>query len=175
MSGKVLLLFPIAIFLSGCSGPGQARHPQCQELKEDAYGDRIGAAFSGLYMDRVEANIADRQYEQCEQMFDLVQYQAQLQQEQAKTEAQVKEQERKNAIAERLKSQETQEKLRAASLGDLVNCEMAVQNSTDTHPEDVIAMVSYVCEREIDRRVDNGMVSRDKVNKMLNQTNKKGA
>jgi len=134
-----------------------------------AYGDRIGAAFSERYIDRVEANIADRRYERCEEMFDLAQYNAQLQQEQAQAQAATQAQERQKLLVERSNSPEMQEKLKSASLGDLVKCEKAVQNKDDNHAADVKAMVSYICEREIDRRVDSGLVSRDKINKMLNQ------
>lgn len=162
-----LLPLAVAVLLSGCVG--NARHPQCQDLKGEAFGAKLGAAVSGRYLDRAEANIADGRYERCEEMFDLAQYNAQLQQEQAQAQAAAQAQERKTLLVERANSPEMQEKLKSASLGDLVKCEKAVQNNNDNHAADVKAMVSYICEREIDRRVDSGVVSRDKINKMLNQ------
>lgn len=174
MTSKVLFLFPFALLLSGCSGPGQARHQQCQGLKDDAYGEQWGAALSGG-VGKFRAQIDQARYEQCEQMFDLAQYQAQLQQEQATAQAKELEQERHNLLMEKLNSKEIKDKLRSAPLADLVKCEKAVQNNDDIHATDVKSMVSYICEREVERRVDKGMVSRDKINKMLNQADKNGA
>ncbi|WP_368541935.1 hypothetical protein [Enterobacter soli] len=168
MTNKALLLMPLALIITACSGPGQARHQQCQEMKENAYGERWGAALSGG-VGQIRADIDQAAYERCEEMFDLVQYKAQLQQEQEQAQAQEQAQERKELLQEKVNSPEMREKLRSSSIEDLVNCEKAVQNKNDTHPEDVKAMVSYVCEKEIDRRIDDGIVSRSKVNKMLNQ------
>ena len=166
MNSKALPLIGVVITLSGCSGPGQARHTQCQELKENAYGESWGAALSGG-VGQIRADIDKARYERCEEMFDLIQYRAQLQQEQAEAAAQA--QERQKLLVERANSPEMQAKLKSASLGDLVKCEKALQNKDDTHAVDVKAMVSYVCEKEVDRRVDAGLVSRSKVNTMLNQ------
>ncbi|ELH8608041.1 hypothetical protein ACV6DN_09865 [Enterobacter asburiae] len=74
MSNKILLGFAV-IFLSGCVG--KATHPQCQDLKAEAFGEQLGASISGRYVDDIKADIANARYERCEEMFDLVQYQAQ--------------------------------------------------------------------------------------------------
>lgn len=75
MNNKALMLVVGCTLLSGCAG--KARHPQCQELKGEAFGSQLGAAASGRYMDQVKADIDNARYERCEEMFDLVQYQAQ--------------------------------------------------------------------------------------------------
>lgn len=168
MTSKWLLLLLAASLLSGCAG--KANHPQCQNLKDEAAGAQFGAALAGTYMAQIKADMDERQYERCEEMFDMAQYQAQLQEEQAQAQAQLQAQERQQVLRERANSPEMQEKLKTTSLKDLVICEKAVQNKNDTHPDDVKAMASFVCEREIDRRVGSGKVSRDTVDKMLAQS-----
>lgn len=171
MTNKLLILIMTTAMLSGCVG--KADHPQCQKLKSEAYGAQWGAALTGRYVDQITANIDDRQYERCEQMFDLVQYQEQ-QQIQMQAQQRAKEQEleqaraqmRKVALDEKMKSPEIQEKLRSTSLKDLVDCEKHVRSDNDKVAPDIGVAVSHACEMEIDRRVDTGMVSRSKVNKM---------
>lgn len=168
MINRWIVALSAAFLLSGCVG--KARHPQCQDLKGEAFGERLGAAISGRYIDDIKANIADGRYERCEEMFDLAQYQSQLQSEQHQAQVDLQEQERQQAMRDKVNGPEMQEKLGAASLKDLVNCEKAVQDKSDTHPQDVKAIVSYACEREIDNRVNSGKVDRSVVNKMLSQS-----
>lgn len=163
---KVLLLLPLVVVLFGCSGPGQARHTQCQEMKNNAYGDAWGAALSGG-TGQFKADIEQANYEHCEQMFDLVEYQAQLQQQQAQAQAQAQDQERRRLIQEKLSSPEMQKKLRSDSLKDLVSC--ARGEKGEKLPPDVLGMVEGMCKGEIDRRVDSGGISRAKVDKIINQ------
>lgn len=168
-------LLPAVLLLSGCAG--KARHQQCQDLKAEAAGSQFGAALAGTYMAQAEADMDKARYERCEESFDLIQYQSQLQQqaqeqasEQAKQQEQERAQERHNLLVERAKSPEMQKMLRAASLKDLVECEKSVTNENDNHADDVKAMSAYLCEKEVDRRVDAGKLSRATVNKMLNQS-----
>ncbi|MDM2944785.1 hypothetical protein OGY01_20370 [Citrobacter sp. Cm038] len=170
MISKWATLFLAVMFLSGCVG--KANHPQCQKLKAEAAGSQFGAAMAGTYLAQAEADMDNARYERCEEMFDLVQYQAQVQaqmQQQAQAEAQSQAQERQKLMVEKSKSPEMQEKLGAASLADLVSCEKEVSNENSKYAPDVKAAMSFACEREVDRRVDSGKVSRAKVDKMLNQ------
>ena len=165
MTSKWLWVLPVVVLLSGCVS--KAKHPQCQDLKGEAFGAQLGAAASGRYLDQMRANIDQARYERCEEMFDLVQYQAQEQEQLQQAQAQA--QERQRILVDRSKSPEMQKILRGASLGDLVGCEKAVTDTSDKHAPDVKAMSSYMCEKEIDRRVSAGIVSRGVVDKMLNQ------
>ncbi|WP_333498536.1 hypothetical protein [Kluyvera sp. CHPC 1.2972] len=175
MSKRLVLAAFALVALSGCAG--KARHAQCQELKSEAAGSQFGAAMAGTYMARADADMDTARYERCEESFDLLQYQAQLQQQaqeqankQANEQAQEKAQERHELLVERAKSPEMQKVLRAATLKDLVECEKSVTNESDKHADDVKAMSAYLCEKEVDRRVDTGKLSRSTVNKMLNQS-----
>lgn len=168
MSNKLLILPVAVMLLSGCVG--KANHPQCQSLKAGAAGSQFGAALTGRYVDQLKADMDERQYERCEEMFDLVQYQAQQQaqlqqQEQAQEKAQ--ELERHRMIQEKLSSPEMQKELRSDSLKDLVSC--AKGERGEKIPPDVLSMVEGMCKGEIDRRVDSGKVSRAKVDKMISQ------
>ncbi|HIE5387905.1 TPA: hypothetical protein ACXNPR_001229 [Enterobacter cancerogenus] len=163
------------VLLSGCVG--KARHPQCQNLKGEAFGSQLGAAASGRYIDEMKANVDEARYERCEEMFDLVQYQTQqqqqlvqTQQQQALIQAQQQEQERKALVIENLKGPEAQKMFNSASLKDLVDCERGIGKDSDKFPADLKAVVSYGCEKEINKRVASGKVSRSTVDKMLNQT-----
>lgn len=158
------------MLLAGCAG--HAKHSQCQSLKNNAAGAQLGAVLTWEYSAQIKADIDERRYERCEEMFDAVQYQAQLQQEQAQAQAQAQaqEQERKRLLMEKIKGPEMQTLLRKQSLADLVDCEKGVGEGSEKFPPDVKAVVSYECEREIDRRVDTGAVSRNAVNKILNHS-----
>ncbi|MFJ2973551.1 hypothetical protein ACIPDS_02570 [Kluyvera sp. NPDC087067] len=162
ISKRILVLISIGI-LSGCVG--KASHPQCQNLKGEAFGARLGAAISGRYIDDMKANIADTRYERCEEMFDLIQYQEQLQ-ETAQQERQESLQQQ-SAIAVSPTVQPSQ--LHSASLKDLVDCERTILEPGKQGVSDEKTKLSYQCELEIDRRVDTGIVGRDTVNKMLKQ------
>jgi len=168
-SVRVTLTLAGVIVLSGCAG--KANHPQCQNLKNEAVGAQFGATMAGTYIAQIQANTDERQYERCEEMFDVVQYQAQLQQEQAQAQIQEQEQEqeRKRVMMEKIKGPEMQRLLKGLSLADLVDCEKGVGEDSDKFTPDVKAIVSRECVGEIDRRVDSGKVSRAKVEKMLNQ------
>lgn len=169
MTSKLPALLFAAMTLCGCVG--KANHPQCQKLKAEAAGSQFGAAIAGTYVAQAEADMDENRYERCEEMFDLVQYQAQLQQQaqqQAQEQDRLQEQKRNNLLMERAKSPEMQKMVRKASLKDLVRCEKEVKNENSKYPPDVKAMMSYVCETEVDRRVDSGKVSRVQVDKIIN-------
>lgn len=140
--------------LSGCAG--KANHPQCQSLRNRAYGEQLGAAASGRYIDQVEANIADRQYERCEELFDLAQYQAQ-------------EQKTTIVVQQTTSEPRSSSKLQYASLKGLVDCEKSIVSTASEELLKEGASSAYQCEKEIDRRVGSGAVSRGVVDKMLNQ------
>lgn len=168
MISKPLILALSAMLLSGCVG--KANHPQCQSLKAGAAGSQFGAALTGRYVDQIRADMDERQYERCEEMFDLVQYQAQQQeqlQQQAQAQAQAQIQERNTLIQEKLNTPEMQKALRTDSLKDLVSC--AKGERGEKLSSDVLVMVEGMCRGEIDRRVDSGKISRAKVDKMIYQ------
>ncbi|WP_410750664.1 hypothetical protein [Citrobacter sp. U14242] len=174
---SLLLIFPLAaMLLSGCVG--KANHPQCQSLKAGAAGSQFGAALTGRYIDQVRADMDERQYERCEEMFDLVnqqqQYQQQLQeteQEASRERIQVQEQAeaevRKRKMLEALSAPEMQKKMRNDPLKDLVSC--ARGEGGEKIANDVKVLVEGACRSELDRRVDSGKVSRAKVDKLLNK------
>ncbi len=112
----------------------------------------------------------ERQYERCEEMFDLVQYQAQQQemvQQQAREQAQAQEQERHNMIVAKLNTPEMQKELKNDSLKDLVSCSKGERG--EKLPSDVLGVVEGMCRGEIDRRVDSGKISRKQVDKLMTQ------
>ncbi|HED5885102.1 TPA: hypothetical protein R5S02_000181 [Salmonella enterica] len=115
-----------AVAISGCAG--KARHSQCQELKSEASGAQWGAVLAGTYAARIEANMDNARYERCEEMFDLVQYQAQI----------------NNQTAALLKSNKAPQiaDVKSASLQDLESCERSGDD----------AAMAYRCEQEINRR-----------------------
>lgn len=156
------------VALCGCVG--KANHPQCQSLKAEAAGSQFGAVLAGTYIAHAEADIDERQYERCEEMFDMAQYQAQLQQQahqQEQERAQAQQQERERLVMDKLNSPEVQKELRADSLKDLVSCTKGVEG--EKLPPNVLVVAEGMCKKEIDRRVDSGKVSRSKVDKMINQ------
>ncbi|MFA1281521.1 hypothetical protein ACDI96_02250 [Citrobacter telavivensis] len=148
------LAIAVVSLLSGCAG--KANHPQCQSLRNRAYGEQLGAAASGRYIDQVEANIADRQYERCEELFDLAQYQAQ-------------EQKTTIVVQQTTSEPRSSSKLQYASLKGLVDCEKSIVSTASEELLKEGASSAYQCEREIDRRISSGAVSRDVVDRMLNQ------
>lgn len=121
-----LVVIIAAVAISGCAG--KARHSQCQELKSEASGAQWGAVLAGTYAARIEANMDNARYERCEEMFDLVQYQAQI----------------NNQTAALLKSNKAPQiaDVKSASLQDLESCERSGDD----------AAMAYRCEQEINRR-----------------------
>ncbi|EEG8231770.1 hypothetical protein G7O57_000006 [Salmonella enterica] len=163
-----LLILPLAVMLlSGCVG--KASHPQCQNLKGEAFGARLGADISGRYIDDLKANIADARYERCEEMFDLVQYQAQQQQQiQTQIQAQVQEQEREASAVSATST--TAPRLQYAPLKGLIDCERSISTKDSEQLLNDGPHSSYECEREVKRRVSAGIVSQNDVSRMMNQS-----
>ncbi|EJL3598990.1 hypothetical protein NMG38_002215 [Salmonella enterica subsp. enterica serovar Waycross] len=118
------------VAISGCAG--NARHSQCQELKSEASGAQWGAVLAGTYAARIEANMDNARYERCEEMFDLVQYQAQINNQAA-------------ALPKSNKATQIAD-VKSASLQELESCE---RSSND-------AAMAYRCEQEINRRNSDG-------------------
>ncbi|AKW16659.1 hypothetical protein SEESL791_016345 [Salmonella enterica subsp. enterica serovar Sloterdijk str. ATCC 15791] len=124
------------VAISGCAG--NARHSQCQELKSEASGAQWGAVLAGTYAARIEANMDNARYERCEEMFDLVQYQAQINNQDA---------ENKNSDALPKSNKATKiADVKSASLQDLESCERSGDDAT----------MAYRCEQEINRRNSDG-------------------
>lgn len=68
---KRLIIVAVAISaLTGCAK--HARHYQCQSYADNSNEATWGAIAAGTYISRIQANIAERQYERCETAFDLV-------------------------------------------------------------------------------------------------------
>lgn len=131
-----LVVIIAAVAISGCAG--KARHSQCQELKSEASGAQWGAVLAGTYAARIEANMDNARYERCEEMFDLVQYQAQINNQGA---------ENKNSDALPKSNRATQiADVKAASLQELESCERSGDD----------AAMAYRCEQEINRRESDG-------------------
>lgn len=127
-----LVVIIAAVAISGCAG--KARHSQCQELKSEASGAQWGAVLAGTYAARIEANMDNARYERCEEVFDLVQYQAQINNQAAENKT------GGSNGASRVVD------VKSASLQDLESCER--------YGDD--AAVAYRCEQEINRRESDG-------------------
>lgn len=125
-----LVVIIATVAISGCAG--NARHSQCQELKSEASGAQWGAVLAGTYAARIEANMDNARYERCEEMFDLVQYQAQINNQAA-------------ALPKSNKATQIAD-VKSASLQELESCE---RSSND-------AAMAYRCEQEINRRNSDG-------------------
>ncbi|ECB3864227.1 hypothetical protein EW429_04105 [Salmonella enterica subsp. enterica serovar Oranienburg] len=125
-----LVVIIATVAISGCAG--NARHSQCQELKSEASGAQWGAVLAGTYAARIEANMDNARYERCEEMFDLVQYQAQINNQAA-------------ALPKSNKATQIAD-VKSASLQDLESCER--------YGDD--AAMAYRCEQEINRRNSDG-------------------
>lgn len=125
-----LVVIIATVAISGCAG--NARHSQCQELKSEASGAQWGAVLAGTYAARIEANMDNARYERCEEMFDLVQYQAQINNQAA-------------ALPKSNKATQIAD-VKSASLQDLENCERSGDD----------AAMAYRCELEINRRNSDG-------------------
>lgn len=68
---KRLVIVAVAtLALTGCAK--HARHYQCQSYADNSNEATWGAVAAGTYISRIQANIAERQYERCETAFDLV-------------------------------------------------------------------------------------------------------
>ncbi|MGU9778790.1 hypothetical protein ACV3J7_20830 [Salmonella enterica] len=68
---KVILAVMACTVLSGCT---HARHTQCQDLASQADGAQIGAIMNGGYLAERQANIAQIEYNQCEQQMSTIDY-----------------------------------------------------------------------------------------------------
>ncbi|HCL5072918.1 TPA: hypothetical protein N2F43_002182 [Salmonella enterica] len=121
-----------AVAISGCAG--KARHSQCQELKSEASGAQWGAVLAGTYSARIEANMDNARYERCEEMFDLVQYQAQVNYQTVENKT--------GGGMTRSNGEKQVVDVRSASLQELESCERSGDD----------AAMAYRCEQEINRR-----------------------
>lgn len=131
-----LVVIIATVAISGCAG--NARHSQCQELKSEASGAQWGAILAGTYAARIEANMDNVRYERCEEMFDLVQYQAQINN-------QTTENKNSDALTKSNKATKIAD-VKSASLQELESCERSGDD----------AAMAYRCEQEINRRNSDG-------------------